>query len=64
MKTARADKRTDKLIEQIYRQHCAGRNIRMTEIPALFTLARQMIAEGATPEAIGAAMVARTEATQ
>lgn len=51
----------DSLIDKTYRAHCSGMRINMLRIPALYAMARKMLAEGAAPDALGAAMVAFIE---
>lgn len=55
---ARRVNATDKLIERLHREHCAGLHIEVMLIPAFFAMARNMLAAGADHAAIGKAMVA------
>jgi len=50
-------KREDQIIDRIYRLHCSGMQISIMRIPRLFEMARLMLREGATHDAVGRAMV-------
>ena len=58
MKKSRQTKAEDRLIEKLYYANCSGMQISVMRIPALFAMARKMLHENASHEAIGAAMVA------
>ena len=51
-------KAEDKVIDQLYRDHCAGMQISVMRIPELFKMARAMLRQGRPRTQIGDAMVA------
>jgi hypothetical protein len=53
---AQIKKQQDKLIEQIYYKGCPGMQINVLNIGKLFKLAGKMLDDGATTEAVVAAM--------
>ena len=56
MTAAQIKKQQDKLIEQIYCENCSGMQINIMNIPKLFAMAGKMIDQGASKDAIVAAM--------
>jgi hypothetical protein len=50
-------KAQDRLIENIYREHCSGMQIDVMRIGKLFAMARAMLNEGADHATVGKAMV-------
>lgn len=56
--STRQERGEDRVIEQIYRQHCHGMQLTMTRVPALFRMARVALRNGESHDEIGAKMVA------
>jgi hypothetical protein len=57
VKTKRASKLQDKLVESIFYQHCRNMPISILRIPKLYAMARRMLDSGATDQEVGKAMV-------
>lgn len=53
----RTAKAVDRLIDEIYREHCAGLQIDVMRIGKLFDMARKLLAQGYPRQEIGARMV-------
>jgi hypothetical protein len=55
------DKARDAIITLLYNRYCAGRQINVLKMPAMFKTARTMLDTGAMPDEIGAMMQSACE---
>lgn len=56
--STRQERGEDRVIEQIYRQHCHGMQLTITRVPALFRMAGVALRNGESHDEVGAKMVA------